>query len=131
LRGVAAFGEEASGFIKAVVGWGGGKTGRQMDSSVTLADSTPWDEDVPINVVRRLKAKKTLKMKKTLKTKRSPEKKEIPEKNEKKENCGTCGFSMDLRADCIDWERDPCDDCCCGSCGCRKETWGEPCEFCG
>lgn len=39
--------------------------------------------------------------------------------------CGSCGHHMDEDASHIVWAGDPCDDCCCGACGSRKNYPGE------
>jgi predicted nucleic acid-binding Zn ribbon protein len=49
--------------------------------------------------------------------------------SEKYTHCPTCGVDMAVDASHIDWETigfsNPCDDCCCGGCGSRKDYPGQ------
>jgi hypothetical protein len=85
-----------------------------------------------VNKTRKnLKSRKTVKRAKTAKPKEAPKQLSEAERFEEMyptDKCESCGIPWELSACSIDWEplgySDPCDDCCCGSCGGRK-------KFCG
>jgi len=84
------------------------------------------------DMVREMKKKNSTR-KGVLKRRRAKELKELKRLCEEYTHCPSCGVSMSLSGDDIDWEEvrgdprltDPCDSCCCGACGQRKRYPGE------